>query len=53
MSIKIKTPKIPTTTTDTPSAQEMARFIADGDKRPTKVERVYQERIGLTLCSLT
>ncbi|MBL1639425.1 stability/ partitioning determinant, partial [Klebsiella pneumoniae] len=24
MSIKIKTPKIPTTTTDTPSAQEMA-----------------------------
>ncbi|HBW1631591.1 TPA: stability/ partitioning determinant [Klebsiella quasipneumoniae] len=46
MSIKIKTPKIPTTTTDTPSAQEMARFIADGDKRPTKsgksVSRTYR-----------
>ncbi|HHD7495770.1 TPA: stability/ partitioning determinant, partial [Klebsiella oxytoca] len=46
MAIKLNAPKVNSPSPKNPSAHEVARFIADGDKRPTKssksVSRTYR-----------
>ncbi|EJH2252551.1 TPA: stability/ partitioning determinant [Serratia marcescens] len=45
MAMILNKPNLPTETKDTPTAQEVARFIAEGDKRPPKsraVSRTYR-----------
>lgn len=45
MAITLNKPNIPMQQTESPSAHEVARFITDGDKRPTKgraVSRTYR-----------
>lgn len=45
MSMILKKPTVGSQSTETPSTHEVARFIADGDKRPSKgraVSRTYR-----------
>ena len=45
MALILNKPSVKNVTSDTPSAHEVARFIADGDKRPSKgraISRTYR-----------
>lgn len=45
MAMTLNKPSVPTESAEVPTAHEVARFIADGDKRPAKgraVSRTYR-----------